>query len=328
MIKNAVLTLAAFIHFDRILYDFKRRNNFATILSLHRISDEDDYFWPPIKIKTFKRLLEYCSRNYCIAGLSDLSNQDKGKPKMVLSFDDGYTDFIENALPELARFGVPSNHNVVINCVEKNATIWSQEMNMIFSCLKVNSFSGILMMTDKKIRFDGVRTKWQRLHQIVYEELLKKNQEERILAINEWKKVASSSSSVRMMNWEQVKKCHKNGVEIGSHTVTHQTLSTLNDMNTLYHEISFSKKRIEEELRVNCKTLALPNGQYNEEVIKVSREAGYERVLLVGNLCYKPTVNRDSSILLIPRINMVEEAEHLIKLRITGFHQLLKHGRI
>lgn len=328
MIKNSVLTLAAFIHFDRILYDIKKRNNFATILSLHRISDEDDFFWPPIKIKTFKKLLEYCSQNYSITGLSDLSSQDKSKPKLVLSFDDGYSDFIENALPELARFGVPSNHNVVINCVEENATIWTQEMNMIFSYLKENCFCGTLMMDNKRVSFDGPRTKWQRLHQVVYQELLKNTQEERTLTINEWKKVVSITSTVRMMNWDQIKKCQKNGVEIGSHTVTHQTLSALNDMNALNHELSFSKKRIEEKLQVSCKTLALPNGQYNEAVINVSREIGYERVLLVGDLCYKPLVNGDSSFLLIPRINMVEESEPQIKLRIEGFHQLVKHGRI
>lgn len=328
MIKKTVLTLAAFMHFDRVLYDIKRWNNYTTVLSLHRISDEEDYFWPPIKIQTFKKLLEYCSQKYSITSLSDLHSQKKSKPKLVLSFDDGYVDFVENALPELVRFGVPSNHNVVINCIEENTIIWTQEMNMIFSYLRESNFNGTLMLTDNMIYFNGPQTKWKTLHQNVYLELLKKTKEERSQILDEWKKVVLVSSSVRMMNWDQIKKCQKNGVEIGSHTVSHQTLSTLNDKDALHHEISFSKKRIEEMLQVNCQTLAVPNGQYNETVLTASREAGYERVLLTGDLCFKPTANDNFSFLTIPRINMIEEPEPQMKLRMEGFHQLVRHGRI
>ena len=328
MIKDMVLTLAAFLHFDKILYDFKRRKNYATVLSLHRISDESDYFWPPIKIETFKKLLEYCSKNYSVSSLSDLLDRKKGKPKLVLSFDDGYADFVENALPELARFGVPSNHNVVISCVEESIIIWTQEVNMILSFLKRDNFRGVLMMNGKMIHFNGRHTKWLEVHQTIYKALLEKSKGERDQTINEWKKMVSIPSSASMMNWEQIKKCIKNGVEIGSHTVTHQNLSTLNDMSELHHEVSFSKRRIEEKLQIECKTLAVPNGQYNEAVLAASREAGYERFLLVGDLCFRPTANEDSSFLTIPRINMIEESEPQMKLRVAGIHQLVRHGRL
>ena len=173
----------------------------TTVLCLHRVSDELDFFWPPIKIATFCKILEYISRNYDVAHLSELETPWRSKPRLVVSFDDGYRDFIEHALPELNRYGLPSNHNVVIDCVEKNEVIWTHDLGYIFSRLRTTDFSGTLDLDGQKFEMIGRHTPWASMYQTVYRSLLGKSKEVRMGALKAWKNLLDlPSASVSMMN--------------------------------------------------------------------------------------------------------------------------------
>lgn len=101
-----------------------KKNGFLTVLCLHRISDERDFFFNPIQVKTFELLINYLSKYYTIIPFFDAEKKTL-KPKLILSFDDGYYDFIEHAMPILKKKGLPANHNIVNDCVNNNATIWT-----------------------------------------------------------------------------------------------------------------------------------------------------------------------------------------------------------
>src|SRR5271168_636805 len=104
----------------------KSGNKFVTILCLHRISNEFSLAFPSISINDFKLLLEYLSKHYEVVQLKGLPKIKSSKPALVLSFDDGFLDFYENALPLLQQFNLPCNLNVVINCLDNNFQIWTQ----------------------------------------------------------------------------------------------------------------------------------------------------------------------------------------------------------
>jgi peptidoglycan/xylan/chitin deacetylase (PgdA/CDA1 family) len=76
------------------------------------------------------------------------------------------------------------------------------------------------------------------------------------------------------MTWDELRDLSGNGVEIGSHTVTHPHLPTLDD-ETLLDELARSREEIESQLGVPCRLLAYPYGEQDRRVRAVAREAGY-----------------------------------------------------
>ena len=78
------------------------------------------------------------------------------------------------------------------------------------------------------------------------------------------------------MTWDELRRHVAEGVEIGSHTVTHPHLPHLSD-DELAHELESSKAEIEDELGRPCLDLAYPYGEHDERVRRAAKAAGYQR---------------------------------------------------
>src|SRR5262249_20134881 len=79
----------------------------------------------------------------------------------------------------------------------------------------------------------------------------------------------------KMLTWEQVLEMSRDGIEFGSHTVTHPLL-TYEDETTVKHELTVSKQILEQKLNRRVRAFAYPNGDFNEAVKDQVREAGYD----------------------------------------------------
>ena len=95
-----------------------------TILNLHRVSRDDGSSYKPLDPRVFEELLRYVTANFTLTTFDALpetrvpSQSASGKPPLILSFDDGYKDFITVAAPILKKHGVRVNQNVIPGCVE------------------------------------------------------------------------------------------------------------------------------------------------------------------------------------------------------------------
>lgn len=78
------------------------------------------------------------------------------------------------------------------------------------------------------------------------------------------------------VNWSQSKEMEQSGViEIGAHTRHHVDL-TKSNQSQLVDEISGAKQRLEERLGHPVIAFAYPSGEFNPNVIKVVKRAGFE----------------------------------------------------
>lgn len=106
------------------------------------------------------------------------------------------------------------------------------------------------------------------------------------------------------LNWEQVKALAESDlVEIGSHTFDHPDLPTLSTAEQL-HQISASKRYIEQKLGREITTFAYPYGKFNPSIAQLVQNAGYQSaVTTIGgieqssNALYELRRVRDASIL-------------------------------
>lgn len=94
------------------------------------------------------------------------------------------------------------------------------------------------------------------------------------LESNEWDRKDNEPLSP-MLKKEQILEMKEYGIRFGSHTMGHKdlTLCTPAEMDS---EISGSKKMLEEKLGFEITSIAYPYGNYNEEIIKKVKEAGYK----------------------------------------------------
>ncbi len=79
----------------------------------------------------------------------------------------------------------------------------------------------------------------------------------------------------RLLGEDHARQLHATGMELGSHTMTHPDLRTLDD-DALEWELTASKAGIEEITGRPCRTFAYPFGLFDERVEQAVRAAGYE----------------------------------------------------
>ena len=83
-----------------------------------------------------------------------------------------------------------------------------------------------------------------------------------------------SGDDPSFLKWKQVRRFEKFGVEIGSHTVSHASLTSLSDAGALA-ELTRSRKKLENKLDHRVPWLAYPYGDYDSRIESLARKAGY-----------------------------------------------------
>jgi peptidoglycan/xylan/chitin deacetylase (PgdA/CDA1 family) len=326
--KQKLLHFLNTVGTPRVLRLLKGDN--LTVLSLHRISPERDYFFNPITPRHFESLLQYVSKHYTVISFSDIrpllhANAKPAKPYLILSFDDGYYDFIEHALPLLDKYNLPSNHNVVNACANSNEIIWTQRQNTIFNHCRDNNLNlSFQLSPDTTFSLKQFEGNWMSFYLAVFKQLLDTAREERMAALVTKEQEFGIGSTYRMMNWDDIRECMRHRVEIGSHTYHHDVLSTIKDLETLKFEILQSKVEIETNIHRPVNVLSLPNGQMNPAVNQICRTAAFSHVLFVEDRLND--WNKDLLDLETPihRIMLVDESPAEMFLRTELFHSKLR----
>lgn len=97
---------------------------------------------------------------------------------------------------------------------------------------------------------------------------------------------------LRCMSWEEVRHLAAAGWEIGSHTCSHPKLTELGP-EAAAAELERSRAACEEALQRPCTTFAYPFGAHDEEVVSLTRGAGYELAVTLGHRLLEPRIRED-----------------------------------
>lgn len=89
------------------------------------------------------------------------------------------------------------------------------------------------------------------------------------------------------LTWQQIKEMQKYGMDFGSHSLSHKSLTTLTD-NEVLTELTLSRELIEQKTGARCIYFSFPFGSYNNKLLHMAQECGYESCFLSDHGVVKP----------------------------------------
>jgi peptidoglycan/xylan/chitin deacetylase (PgdA/CDA1 family) len=140
---------------------------------------------------------------------SKAANLQPGTRHVMVTFDDGFRNFYECALPELVKRGIPVTMFVISDVIGKT--------------------------------------------------------------------FGPAGYSQDVMSLEQICALPEELVTIGSHTMTHPLLPSI-DLNEAKREIALSRAKLEEQLHRSIVLFSFPYGGFNQKLVEICYEAGYRKV--------------------------------------------------
>lgn len=260
------------------------------VLTYHRISDQPD-FQDTLKVslENFEKQIIFLKKNFLILSGDDVANIIKSnlpfpKNSCLITFDDGWRDNYIHAFPVLKKYGVPVlifistdyigtkevfwHERLIKNLekmpphfnIEKYGKKWSSELS--------NRIIGIFKSPPDKRRV--------KIHELII--YLKSFDPEEIRQINQDLECLCESGAGEnnsfMLSWDEVQEMSQSNIVFGSHTKSHVILTQIG-ADKIKEELVESKKNIEHKLNRPVYFLSYPNGDYNDLVIRLAKEAEY-----------------------------------------------------
>jgi len=303
------------------------------ILVYHRITQlERDPYRLCVTPRHFAEHLEVLQKQHLVISLKDVVNARRSgtvpRRAVVLTFDDGYADNLENASPLLRQYGAPATLFVVSGSIGNEREFWWDELDRIllqpgklpdelnlkvggtdrrWSLGSASAFSAgdaarfaawhLYQKDDPHPRFALFRTMQSLLRSVPGDERW------RLLdGLAAWAGVGLAGRvSHRILDREELTKLTEGAlVEVGAHTVTHPVLSSLPAF-AQRTEIRGSKAMLQEALGGPVTSFAYPHGtrqDYTTESTEIVREEGFACAVSV----YFGRVNAWTDLYQLPRV--------------------------
>jgi peptidoglycan/xylan/chitin deacetylase (PgdA/CDA1 family) len=255
------------------------------ILMYHRVVEAP--FVSGLHPVAFKRQLEYIARYFNVVSVEQLlAHHAAGtlKPYMLaLTFDDGHSDFYETVWPLLRRYGLPATLYVPTGFIDGTHWLWPDKLRYILLNTRAETIdlpeTGRLSLTDA----DVIRS-WS----VLGDYCLQLGSEsrsallERLAGLLDVAVPALPLPPFTPVTWGQLREMVGQGLDVGSHSVSHPILSQLQG-GSLTDELLLSARRIKEELGNYPRGICYPNGRpqdINDLVVEAAAGAGYRYGLL------------------------------------------------
>jgi len=247
--------------------------NYVTSLFFHNPSQQ-----------FFKRCIQWLKKNgYFFISADQLiqyiqNQQEFPKGAVWLSIDDGWKDNINNIIPVINEYKIPTTFFIAIDPVENQGIFWwtffEKCKDQLPNYFKSNSL-----------------------------DLKNIKEKDRKKIIQDLKKRCKKRVTREVMEITEVKLLAQNPlVTIGSHTVHHALTVNCTD-NELEFEIKKSKEKLREWTKKEVKYFSYPNGRFDGRERKILKESGYK----LAATDKKRFITKNDDLYLIPRIGIKDK---------------------
>lgn len=293
------------------------RGKLSTLI-YHRVMEAPDPLRPnEPTVERFRWQMEVVATLFNVIPLEEavegLRNGDLPPKAACVTFDDGYADNAELALPVLQRLGIPVTVFVATGFLNGGRMFNDAVIEWVRALPCGSHDLSPLGLGRREIEGNGDRLGLIRelLPSLKYESLGGRG---RLLAVMQ-EMVSAELPSGLMMRDDQVRTLATEGVGIGAHTVSHPILSVLPD-EAVREEVDVSRQHLSELIGGPVRLFAYPNGRYGSDY--GDRElATVENLGFTGAVSTHPGVARaDSDVFQLPRFTPWDRTPERFALRL------------
>jgi peptidoglycan/xylan/chitin deacetylase (PgdA/CDA1 family) len=265
------------VGYHRVVEDFERSRKSAIPSML-------------ISAAMFEQHIDWLAKRFDIVSLDEIgshleSGRHSRKPAAAITFDDGYQDVYQFAIPLLRRKGIPAAVFVVTSLVgKKEAPIFDR----FYLLLRLLSERGLPLASSvgsalRSIGCDeGILKSFHASHDepfhlmTVVLNTFSQEQVRGALALLEERTPLPMGQMNEMMpmTWEMLEGMNREGFTIGSHTASHRLLPS-ETLKTVAGELQTSKLALEARLKTPIHHFAYPDGRYTPAVVEAVNSTGY-----------------------------------------------------
>jgi peptidoglycan/xylan/chitin deacetylase (PgdA/CDA1 family) len=259
-----------------------------SILIYHRVLARPDPLFPgEVDAALFQRQLRLLQRFYTPLPLSDAVRrlQDGSLPPRAacITFDDGYADNAQVALPLLLRHGLHATFFIATGYLD-GGQMWN---DAVIDAVR-HAPGPVLDLQENALGLLPIASLAQRqaaiatlLGQLKYQPFARRQQ----LAMYVRRQAGATAGPPAMLNTAQLRQLQAAGMELGAHTASHPILSTLAH-RAAQRDIAHGKQQLEALIQAPVALFAYPNG-------KAGRDYGAPHVAMVKRLGFQAAVATD-----------------------------------
>lgn len=272
-----------------------RRQNVRRIVMLHGVGPED------LPAPALKAQLAWLARRFCVVPLPALvRGLEEGRPgagEVALTFDDGLKNHVEAALPVLRRLGLPATFFVCPGLIESRRWLWNHEARARLSALPDAERVTLLRRLGAPGGDVEDAVAWMKSLGLA----ARTGVEDAIRsATPAFTPSAAQRERFDPLTWDDLASLDPALVTVGSHTLTHPILPTLDDA-TLAHELQASRALLERQLGRAADLFCYPNGSADARV-RAAAARVYRAAVTTESGCVGPGAGRHA----LPRIPVAE----------------------
>ncbi len=224
--------------------------------------------------KSFDMHLAELKRHFEIVSLGEwVRRQEAGEQlparACAVTFDDGWRDNYEYALPILKKHQVPATLFAVAEKIGTDFQFWP---NIIAALLL--SGAGPSLAGHPVLEPAGSTQAAPDAEEVsrCVQQLKARTEDEIFQALDEinWRTLCKGPMPPALMDWQQLREMQASGlVDIGSHTCTHRRLTGAMAADALRWELVESKNILETQLERPVELFCFPNGDYDQAALNM-----------------------------------------------------------
>lgn len=265
----------------------------AVILMYHSIVEQPNLTEHILGVSqaraSFEAHMETIARHYSPVTVGDIAQFAQSGRKLppravAVTFDDGFADNAEVALPILNRYGIPATFYIMVDAVTNGTLPWYCRLRFAFNSTSKPEWRDMqcnrnYQLASPEQRKAALIAAWENSARMTGS-----IQEEFVRGVEESLDIEPVNGQQKfMLNWEQVRSLRKAGHTIGAHTLSHPNLAHVSG-NEARLEITSSKTRLEKEMSEPIEHFSYPhpalNPQWSRQTLEFTREAGFKSAVL------------------------------------------------
>lgn len=261
------------------------RSGALTVLNFHRVDDDSASAYEAMSPKIFDELVGWLKRRFEIVTFAGLGEGGPAtRPRLILSFDDGYKDFITTVVPILEAHRVRANQNIIPACVESGKPPLNVMLQDFIgqapdSLLRETPLPGFETAADRSAATRD-RALTGRRASAALKNMPIARQKAAMAALQPHFDRFDGWRTTPLMTLEdlrQIGDLH----EFGAHSMEHATMAAETD-DYVAHDARACQAWFGRALGQAPRVYAFPNGSQRPGHAGIVAEAGFEHILLTG----------------------------------------------